>query len=379
MTDTGFAMPDPYVPTGGTPNGSVDAVQFLNHVLRHGNGNGNGGNGNGNGGGKGRNRRGNRGGLPKSPTAPLTYQQIMLLANHLLAPYRRQALGPARAREALGKSVAGIYAGVSPQVSQAYQDAAALTQGAAQGFSGDLQGDVSGQNADIQSFLDKIGGGGFTAPNAGAASDALYGTQGYIPSTSLAREGAGFASAAAQLPATAASQTALDAAGLRRQGLTDLGQRRVDLIRELLNEELQKKSIDINAGYLGLAGRKQNFDQAMAIAGAQKQQHDQQQSHHHDLVTKYAGDFQDAHDAVWGNLDNLKVKNPDPLAGVDAAHPEFIWPSYDKASRQLYNQYSYLLDEAHKAGIDRSTAILKLKTMIRQALESVGIIPEHVG
>lgn len=113
----------------------------------------------------------------------------------------------------LSAALASILGGIGPGVKQTYEDASARQAAFAQGFSQHMQDELGKNATNTSSFLQNIVGApssqiadtaAKTAP--GAASDTLYGIQGYIPASTLNEEGAAYTANAQQLPGIAHSQ-----------------------------------------------------------------------------------------------------------------------------------------------------------------------------
>jgi hypothetical protein len=189
-------------------------------------------------------------------------------ADALLGPYqaeiRRQqaeALADAERRAGFQRDVASALAhelaGIAPQIQGVYQEAAGTQTAMAKGFSDGLRMSAeksAGQANDLMSTLagapdaQKISG-----DRATAVGDVAYGLGGYIPGSTLNREGAAFSSAAAFLPNTALGEGARSAraelaAGakakqdLENQWLTTLAQQRPQLIQSYLTDAAQTRS-----------------------------------------------------------------------------------------------------------------------------------------
>lgn len=125
------------------------------------------------------------------------------------------------------KALSGILKGISPTVGNAYRTAGIDQAMFAKGFTdglAHLQSQAGAQTSE------RLGAGTPQAQAAGAAvggtgaQNALYALGGYIPASTLNREGAAFQAAAAQLPGTAAGQGLQQVQALAaKQALTDAG------------------------------------------------------------------------------------------------------------------------------------------------------------
>jgi cell wall-associated NlpC family hydrolase len=104
------------------------------------------------------------------------------------------------------KAAAALLQGIAPRVQNTYSNAANADAGYARGLSDNVQGAVNQQAQGDNAFLTKMG-----TPSAGLVKPAdvggtAYGLQGYIPATTLQREGAAFGSAAQMFPGDALRQ-----------------------------------------------------------------------------------------------------------------------------------------------------------------------------
>lgn len=104
------------------------------------------------------------------------------------------------------KAAAALLQGVAPRVQNTYTNAANADAGYAHGLSSNVQGDINQRAGADNAFLTKMG-----TPTAGLVHPAdvggtAYGLEGYIPATTLQREGAAFGSAAQMLPGDALRQ-----------------------------------------------------------------------------------------------------------------------------------------------------------------------------
>jgi hypothetical protein len=104
------------------------------------------------------------------------------------------------------KAAAAIAQGIAPRVQDTYSNAANADAGYARGLGDNVQADINQRAAAANDFLTKMG-----TPTAGLEKPAdvggtAYGLEGYIPATTLQREGAAFGSAAEMLPGDILSQ-----------------------------------------------------------------------------------------------------------------------------------------------------------------------------
>jgi hypothetical protein len=204
--------------------------------------------------------------------APLM-QGMQPILSQLLAPDKKLLANQVEARTSLGKALAGVYKGVSPAVSRAYDQAAQTTLGAGAAFSGSLRDTLASNDADLAAYLDKIApGSAQVATPGGAAADALYGSAGYIPGTSLSREGAAAGAAAARLPATAAGQTAVDVGRIQREGIAALMAKRAELIPSLMQIGIQEQAQNLYGRQFREEKRQNKREFKLAVAGLKLQQ-----------------------------------------------------------------------------------------------------------
>jgi len=104
------------------------------------------------------------------------------------------------------KAAAALLKGVAPRVQDTYSNAANADAGYAHGLGSNVQQSIQQQADANNAFLAKMG-----TPSAGLEHPAdvggtAYGLEGYIPATTLQREGAAFGSAAQTLPGDVLSQ-----------------------------------------------------------------------------------------------------------------------------------------------------------------------------
>lgn len=129
------------------------------------------------------------------------------------ARYDAQAQNQQTNITGLTKALADILGGIAPGVEKTYADASTRQAGFAKGFSDELQAQFGRNASNTSSFLQDV----VDAPQSGvdqvrgqvapaAAGDTLYGLQGFIPASTLNREGAAFTSEARGLPGIANTQ-----------------------------------------------------------------------------------------------------------------------------------------------------------------------------
>lgn len=161
-------------------------------------------------------------GAYKPPTMKELMDQAKELAEIQIGPqvtlYKQQqdqAIADAERRAKLqaqiGAALAEVLKSQGPEVAATYRAAGADQAGLASGFSGDLRESAAADAQKINELLDSIGAPSAqhvdTAPTD-AAANVLYGLGGYLPASTLGREGAAFAAAADLLPQTATGQGA---------------------------------------------------------------------------------------------------------------------------------------------------------------------------
>jgi hypothetical protein len=234
------------------------------------------------------------GAMSQPAMAPLTNAQLQLMATQMaqadLLPQqqaldreRQRALEQAKNQQSLiaGLTAAtgGIVGQIAPTIDDAYRQAAADQAGFAQGFAGDMQQIAEQQAAQNAADLSKWGAPAQQIANVEAAGqgaqDVLYGTQGYLPATTLGQQGAAMTAFGAQMPgvvtrmgqedqrlvayeaqqqargfADQAAQLAAQLPGLRRQ-----------YVQELLQNEQNKISLQMALKQLGLSEQQQNWEQ----------------------------------------------------------------------------------------------------------------------
>lgn len=151
-------------------------------------------------------------GLERLANQQIRQAQAPVLAQ--IAQERAANLARARAQMGFAKAAAAIMAQAAPAVQQGYGNAADATAGYAKGLSAPVQGALE-QNAQANNaFLARLGtpqGALQQAPDVGGIA---YGTQGYIPSQALQREGAAWGAAAQLAPGHLLAQGQQQSAGI---------------------------------------------------------------------------------------------------------------------------------------------------------------------
>lgn len=173
---------------------------------------------------------------PPAPTGDAALIQQMIAAAQLpqmQAIQNAQAASIMAARNSAAssqgyyKALAGILQGIGPETRAGYQAAAADDSAFGKGFANGLtmvQDQAGGQTNDALGVAGAPAAQ--TAQATGAlggsgATDALYALGGYIPATTMSREGAAFGATADRLPATAAGQGAEAIQGIGQQQRLD--------------------------------------------------------------------------------------------------------------------------------------------------------------
>lgn len=137
-------------------------------------------------------------------------QQILQAQIDAYNSSRGQITGQASAFAGQEQDAAQAYAKLlgqfAPQIQGIYNQATQQTQGLASGYSQAVQGILNQGSTENQALLAGQGQPATPASPNTAVGDVLYGTGGSLPGQSLQQAGAGFASAAAMLPATALLQ-----------------------------------------------------------------------------------------------------------------------------------------------------------------------------
>lgn len=169
----------------------------------------------------------------KQQAGALTAADVAAL-NSMRPGILREGANFAQQENLAAGGLAGVLQPIAGQVSDIWNNAANQSASFAQGFSDALRGMI-GQEAQGSNELASHFGQAGVEDVSQQAGDALYGAGGYVPARSLAASGAGFASAAAMLPATA-----------RLQGGLLASQRRADTQEELAR--LADKIAEAKAG-----------------------------------------------------------------------------------------------------------------------------------
>jgi hypothetical protein len=165
------------------------------------------------------------------------------------------------------KAAAALLRAIAPRVQDTYSNAANADAGYARGLGNNVQADIN-QRADANNdFLTKMGTPAAGLHHAADVGGTAYGLEGYIPATTLQREGAAFGSAAQMLPADTlrqgqqqASATLNDTTNISKlqDELARLAATQPAVYQQLLStlSEMgyRKAEIGLSAGRLNLRG-----------------------------------------------------------------------------------------------------------------------------
>ena len=148
-------------------------------------------------GGKGKGR------APVDPIAQQAQFQVSAAEQPILqqiAQERAANLAKAQAQMGFSKAAASIMQAAAPAVSDLYSGAANADAGYARGLGNVAQQPVDQSVAQNNAFLQKMGTPTTGLETAAPIGDIAYGLHGYIPATTLQREGAAFGAAAQLAP-----------------------------------------------------------------------------------------------------------------------------------------------------------------------------------
>lgn len=316
-------------------------------------------------------------------------------------------------------ALAKIMGQAAPQTQAAYHDAAGATAAFSKGFSGALQGIAGQENANLSDTLAKAGIKGAPAADAlghiGDSSNVLYGTTGFMPASALEREGAAFTAAASMQPQTALGmgeqnvrQLQLDQKDQDQQYANLLSQERGKLpelarqiLQDMLQQRQQEESLAIQQGYLGNSTRSAtvNATGVDPVTGSPKPGYYVTKDGHvvpdgyvvrngrvvrdpgangpkSGPLANFDSDIAHANDNIYSSAQDLvkTIKNTGPLAGLPghpASHTHA--PPFAAASKQLFNEYKYLLRGVPRKAQPRAKRMLV--ATIRHALIAAGIRP----
>ncbi len=144
---------------------------------------------------------------------------------------QRRALEQQQALQGYSLAAADLLKGIGPQVQQGYQQAAGAQSAFAKGFSIGFQQEMGKSAGDANALLAQQGSPQQVASQGTAGADVLYGLGGFIPASTLNREGAAFGAAASMLPATQA--------GLGQQSIYQARQESAERQRALSDKLLE--------------------------------------------------------------------------------------------------------------------------------------------
>lgn len=156
-----------------------------------------------------------------------------------LAQERAQAR--AQTLRGFGQAQAEFLEGIAPRTEQTYQAAAGATSAFGKGFSDGLKMALGESAGEANALLEQQGSPQRVEGGEGAA-DVLYGLGGFIPASTLNREGAAFTAAAQRLPATQIGVSGQQAARALAEGEQEqevFGQQLIDLAAQIPSLQAQ--------------------------------------------------------------------------------------------------------------------------------------------
>ena len=298
---------------------------------------------------------------------------------------------------------------VAPQIQGIYHQGASAIGALGAGFS-DAEGAVqASEHAENSDFLNRVVGapsGAVDAVNAAAggegAQDVLYGLGGYIPASTMEREGAGFAAAASFLPQTMLGQGALNEMDLGadfREGDQEFIDRiaavkakvpglRDEILQQLIENMRAERALDIQEGYLGNTERSTTAeltgydpvtglptpDATADVAGAKADRDKARKEASGARETAFAEARQRIFTDAKGLIKEETVKVvPSKANGYKTEEKRVTKPSYVEAKKALFNQYKDLLRYASRSG--KPALRRRLNQIIDEALRAAGITP----
>jgi hypothetical protein len=357
--------------------------------------------------------------------APLTNAQLQQLATQraqadllpeqqALERERQRALDLAKNQQSLiaGLTAAtgGIVGQIAPTIDDAYRQAAQDQAGFAQGFAGDMQQIAEQQAAQNAADLSKWGAPAQQIANVEAAGqgaqDVLYGTQGYLPATTLGQQGAAMTAFGAQMPgivtrmgqedqrlvAYEAQQQARGFADQAAELAARLPGLRQQYIQDLLSQERDKVALNMALKELGLDAQAQKFgqqldlrqqglqeaafaaDQQAAVADAQAEakaaKQDKRQQFNQDR-RKYKETIGKGIVSAYGRLETGSSSTPSFGSPPGATGGKK--PTFQQAMRSIYSDLKaqYGTRRGWRYGITDKA----VRRMIRQFLAGKGIKP----
>ena len=154
-------------------------------------------------GGRGGKKGGGRKGGGGNPIARQARQQVAFAETPIrqqIKAERAANLAKAQAQMGFSKAAAAIMQNAAPAVGDAYTNAANADAGYSRGLGSGVQAQLDQNQQQSNQFLQQMGTPQGALHSAAPVGDMSYGLQGYIPATTLQREGAGWESAAQLAP-----------------------------------------------------------------------------------------------------------------------------------------------------------------------------------
>lgn len=326
-------------------------------------------------------------------------------------------------------ALAGMLGSIGPSISHNYQEAANTELAGGRGF-GDQEaarGIAEGDKA--AGYLTAAGApqaaieGVKAAAGGEGSGNVVYGTGGYIPATTLAREGAAFASAGAMLPAQAAGMGQIELRGALDEALknqqefaskiAELKAGRAEgiqkIVQDFLENDRAERALRMQEGYLGNTLRttgakitgvdpvtgmptyESQYDAAKIKADAAKAR---AAARSKDKAARAAGNK--ARESAFTTARHSMAVDAKEFAGRETTQKErMMWwaqhpkrkltdapkrtggLTYAQAKQRLFAKYSDLLRYAAPAG--RAALKKRLNQMIDEVLASYGIRPSTPG
>jgi cell wall-associated NlpC family hydrolase len=179
---------------------------------------------------------------------------------------RKANLAKAQQQMGFAKAAAALLTGIAPRVQDTYSNAANADAGYARGLGNNVQADIAQRASANNDFLTKMGTPAAGLEHPADVGGTAYGLEGYIPATTLQREGAAFGSAAQMLPGDTlrqgqqqASATLNDTTNIAKlqEELGKLAATQPEVYQHLLStlSEMgyRNAEVKLSAGRLGLA------------------------------------------------------------------------------------------------------------------------------
>lgn len=182
---------------------------------------------------------------------------------------QNQVANTLKNNQGFSEALARIFASIAPMTNSTYSNAAGETGALAKGFGSADDAAAAANQAQVGDILAKAGSpagavGAVNAQLGGPVGDVTYGLNGFIPASGLAREGAAFGSAAAQLPAYAGGLGMQNAAAIQSQAATQdkafmdqIAQERSkipgeanDILQQEASNEIQRQAAAAQQSYL---------------------------------------------------------------------------------------------------------------------------------